>query len=164
MGRVNEATTRCRRESGGPWLSSPSTVLCHFPFSFEGSLLPRRTLPPQHHSTLQGLGLALHPFTPKSGARDCHLARRALSGGLNQAGVGREGARRLGLGSKATPRQGENIPDNTASRSGGETKQTVRLKPTNKPHADLGRAGVSYLAGILDLGLNLSKKMTKATE
>lgn len=46
----------------------------------------------------------------------------------------------------------------------GETKQRVRLKPTNKPHADLGRAGASYLAGILDLGLNLSKKMTKATE
>lgn len=50
----------------------------------------------------------------------------------------------------------------TATRGRGDSKRLVR--PTNKPHADLGRAGASYLAGILDLGLNLSKKMTKATE
>ena len=141
-----------------PLCSATSPSVSKAP-SFPGGPSLLGTTPPS-----KAVGLALHPFTPRSGARDCHLARRALSGGLNQAGVGREGARRLGLGSKATPRQGENIPDNTASRSGGETKQTVRLKPTNKPHADLGRAGVSYLAGILDLGLNLSKKMTKATE
>lgn len=79
-------------------------------------------------------------------------------------GVERKGKQRLGLGDR--PHQGrDKIYQTTLQPTGeGETKHMVRLQPTNKRHAELGGAGVSYLAGILDLGLNLSKKMTKATE
>lgn len=33
--------------------------LCHAPFSFHGSLLPRRTLPPHLHPLPKAVGLAL---------------------------------------------------------------------------------------------------------
>lgn len=69
----------------------------------------------------------------------------------------------IGLGGR--PHRGRNKTYHTALQPNGKGKQSKWLvRPTNKSHADLGRAGASYLAGILNLGLNLSKKMTKATE
>lgn len=131
---------------------------CYCPLGFQGSLLPRRPLPPQCHSTLRGRGpgscpsYAVPSLPRRCGARGSPTAGRAGMGARNKRGweAGRAKTRPRG---QATPRGRDKkyTRQHCNPPGDGETKHTVRLSPATKPHKELGGAG-----GVLpcrDLGL-----------